>query len=298
MSNKLATFLQLDVHQGSVDFDVLETFIDDQFDRHLITYTGSEQDTIPAYLFVPKGQGPFPGILIHHQHNGERHLGKSEVAGLAGDKWQAFGPRLAAAGFVVLAPDSICFEDRRKNKTGTEPDSVTEDWLQHFNEMSYRLVHGTTLMKKVLDDATVGVSLLCSQGYVDCTRVGLLGHSYGGNTAFFQTAIDARIRYACYSGAVCSYRHKIETQTGLEFALVIPDIMKQFDFSEILQCNPNAQHLVAYAEDDKYSADAQEVIGNAGLPANVFAKRFVGGHALNEERFGFIVDWIKARDGA
>ena len=116
MSNKLADFLKLNIHNGSVDFKTVKVFENDKFNRHLITYSGSESDNIPAYLFTPKGRGPFPGILIHHQHNGERHLGKSEVAGLAGDKWQAFGPKLAEAGFVVLAPDSICFEDRRKNK--------------------------------------------------------------------------------------------------------------------------------------------------------------------------------------
>lgn len=43
-----------------------------------------------------------PAVLINHQHNGERHLGKSEVCGLAGNPLQAFGPELARHGFVVL----------------------------------------------------------------------------------------------------------------------------------------------------------------------------------------------------
>lgn len=68
---------------------------------------------------IPDGLNKNPAILLNHQHNGERHLGKSEVCGLAGNSLQAFGPLLAQKGFVVLASDSICFEGRRKNGQGT-----------------------------------------------------------------------------------------------------------------------------------------------------------------------------------
>ena len=53
--------------------------------------------------------------MINHQHNSERHFGKSEVCGIVGSPYQAFGPVLARHGFVVLVPDVICFEERRKN---------------------------------------------------------------------------------------------------------------------------------------------------------------------------------------
>jgi dienelactone hydrolase len=35
------------------------------------------EDVIPAYLAVPTGDGPFPAVVIFHQHAGQRHLGKS-----------------------------------------------------------------------------------------------------------------------------------------------------------------------------------------------------------------------------
>jgi hypothetical protein len=37
----------------------------------------------------------------------------------------------------VLAPDSICFEDRRAGQVGVQPDP--NDWQQHFDEMTYRV---------------------------------------------------------------------------------------------------------------------------------------------------------------
>lgn len=108
----------------------LETWREGSHERRLVRVL-SEETEIPAFLFVPDGDGPFPAAVVFHQHAGERHLGKSEVAGLAGDPLQAFGPMLAALGFVVLAPDSIAFEDRRQGRSGLEADEDA-DWLEHF----------------------------------------------------------------------------------------------------------------------------------------------------------------------
>ena len=39
-----------------------------------VSYAGIEE-RIPALLLVPDGAGPFPAVLVHHQHNSEWHLG-------------------------------------------------------------------------------------------------------------------------------------------------------------------------------------------------------------------------------
>ncbi|MDQ3022062.1 MAG: hypothetical protein M3R36_16045 [Bacteroidota bacterium] len=102
-----------------------------EYSQILIEYVGYEKDLIPSYLLLPKGDGPFPAVLIHHQHNSEWHLGKSEVCGIKGDPLNAFGSALANTGFIVIAPDSIGFEDRRRNQKGNERNEK-EDWLQYF----------------------------------------------------------------------------------------------------------------------------------------------------------------------
>ncbi len=109
-------------------------------------------------------------------------LGKSEVIGLFGDPWQAFGPSLARRGFVVLAPDSLCFEDRRTRLQGTQAGEGESDWLEHYNAMAHRLVRGDTLMRRVLTDALTAVSLLTEMPELAGRPVGTIGHSYGGNT--------------------------------------------------------------------------------------------------------------------
>ncbi len=149
LCREIAEFLQFQTPQPPLQFTTLERIDLEGYSRFRISYTGEEGDEIPAYLLKPEGEGPFGAVLVHHQHASQRHFGKSEVCGLVGDPLQAFGPALAKQGIVVLAPDSICFEDRRKNCMGTEPDEAA-DIAQHFNEMCYRLLRGDTLMRKVL----------------------------------------------------------------------------------------------------------------------------------------------------
>ncbi len=221
------------------------------------------------------------------------------MAGLAGNPLQAFGPALAEKGFVVLAPDSICFEDRHLNKTGVEPDTDETDWLQHFNQMSYRLVQGETLMRKILEDASVGISLLAHLPFVSAKCVGVLGHSYGGNTALFQAATYERIQFVCASGALCSYQHKMKVGAGLKMALTIPGIYPQFDFDEILRCVAPRKTLIVSADQDKYSQDADLIVAKlkaafetkSGI-SNLSHFRESGGHPVTRKRFDFILDWL------
>jgi dienelactone hydrolase len=270
------------------------------FERRRIVYTAADGDRIPAFLLVPTTEStPRPAVLIHHQHHGERHIGKSEVCGLAGDPLQAFGVALAERGFVVLAPDSICFEDRRTGRTGINPDPT--DWQQHYNEMTYRLVRGDTLMRKVLDDASTGISVLTESGLIDTAKLGLLGHSYGGNTVLFQAALDERIRFGCSSGAACSYRHKLARGIGIEMAEVVPGVARQFDIDDLLRLAAPRPMLIVSATEDPYSEDAAEIVRlahpaylAAAAPDALEHAEYAGGHPVTSERFDRIVDWLAA----
>ncbi len=298
LCQNLAEYLGVDMKTGHVDYTVIKSEKEEGYERYLISYAGSEGDEIRAFFFIPCSSGTFPGLLVHHQHGGERHIGKSEVAGLIGHEWQAFGPELARRGFIVLAPDSICFEDRRVNKKGIEADGYN-DFLQHYNEMCYRLVQGELLMKKVLEDASIAVSLLQQHRYVQSNRIGVLGHSYGGNTVLFQAALDERIQFACSSGAACSYAEKMRRGTGIEMAEVIPGLVKKFDIEDLIKCIAPRKILIMSAEEDKYSQDAHIIVERAreafiknSAADNLQHKRFRGGHALNQARFTYITNWL------
>ena len=287
-------FKMTQARNTSVEYTVLSSTKEDGYTRQYIKYV-SGSETVPAYLLVPDKQGSNPAVLINHQHNREHHLGKSEVCGLAGNPLQAFGPALAKKGFVVLASDAICFEERRE-------DSTVEgfDFWQHFHEASYRIVKGDYLMKQVLTDAMNGISLLAELQYVDKNRIGTLGHSMGGNTVLFLAALDERLSFACASGSACTYEHRMANGVGIEMASVIPGFHGPYDIDDLVSLAAPRKLLLMSAEEDKYSMDASAIVekaskayGEYGAEPNLHHKRYPGGHALTQERFEFIIEWLE-----
>ena len=297
LRQEIREFLRFSISDAPVSYVTQETIKEAGYQRLRISFPSPEGDQIPAFLLLPDGKGPFAAVLVHHQHNSQRHLGKSEVCGLVGDSFQAFGPALAKQGIVVLAPDSICFEDRRSNRTGIEPDDA--DVEQHYNEMCYRLLQGDTLMRKVLSDSTQGISLLRALSLVDRHRIGIVGHSYGGNTVLFHGALDERIRFSCASGAACTYQYKITHQLGIEMAEVIPGFAAHYDIADLVACFAPRQVLLMSATNDMASQDAEKIVAESeetctsmGMTTYLEHKRYEGGHALTQERFEAILHWI------
>ena len=278
---------------------VLDEVRCDGYTRQLVTYeTAPPANPARAFLLIPQGEGgPYPGVVVWHQHNSERHLGKSEVAGLAGDPLHAFGPALARAGFVVLAPDSRHFEDRRSHGGGTEPHD--HDWLDHYNGLTYAIVRGDSLARQVLDDCLRATTALRHHPLVT-DQIGVCGHSYGGNTALLHAALDERIRWCASSGALCSYRHKMARGTGLEMALVIPGVTNHVDMDRILELLAPRPLLVLSASDDPYSADAPELVNAArgSWPDGALVHlHWDGEHALTLERRDALLSWIRGLAG-
>lgn len=85
-------------------------------------------------------------------------------------------------------------------------------------------------MKKVINDAMSGITLLSHLDGVNPKRIGTLGHSYGGNTVLFLSALDQRIAYSCASGSACTFENRIKNNVGIEMASVIPNSMENMIF--------------------------------------------------------------------
>lgn len=295
-SERMIKLIGLEPVSNRIDYEILEISQCNGYRRELIQYLVHGRKNI-AFLLLPDEEGKHPAILINHQHNGERNLGKSEVCGLAGNTLQAFGPALAEKGFVVIAPDSLCFEDRRVNSIGINKSD--DDDLQHFFTMCYGILTGQTLAKTVIEDAMGAISVINGLDCVDYNQIGCLGHSYGGNTTIYLTAFDKRIHYACASGSAATFRNRIKNNVGIEMASVIPNFLRYYDIDDVVCEICPAKFLIVSATDDKYSKDAMDIYRKAekkykkcNAEQQISIKQYVGGHALTSERFDFIVDWI------
>jgi dienelactone hydrolase len=284
--------------------DFREATLREGYVEHRIAYPSRAGDEIPAFLLVPDAAGPHPAVVAHHQHASQWHLGKSEVAGRAGHRLQAFGPALARRGVVVLAPDAICFEDRRRGAAGTVPLPGDGDRQAHVAQMNALLLAGGLLMTNVLADAASAVSLLAASEHVDGGRIGSIGHSFGGNTTLFHAAVDLRVAFACASGSACTYRRRLASGTGIEISQLIPGITQRLDIEDVVALIAPRPVLLVSSTDDPYSEDATEIAAAAAIDYDALGaggrlehRRFDGGHALTAERFDVIVEWVTAIAG-
>lgn len=200
-----------------------------------------------------------------------------------------------AALIGIELSSSKCFETRRKDKT-----IEGVDFWQHFNEMCYRILKGDYLMKKVLHDAINGITLLSNLDCVDNKRIGTLGHSYGGNTVLFLSALDERIAFSCASGCACTFENRMKNNVGIEMASVIPNFHGKYDIYDVVSCIAPRRLLIVSSDSDKYSRDAAYIVEKASSAyakwsalGNLEHKQYRGGHAITEERFYDIIKWIE-----
>jgi dienelactone hydrolase len=306
---RIAEFIGLETVAERPQVRIVDRQSDDGYARSLVQYSLPDGDVIEAFVFEPVCQNSKAGVLALHQHNSQWTIGKSEVAGLAGDPMQAFGPALARHGVTVLAPDAIGFESRLRTAGWgaglapalTRPGGSADGWLQYYNQMAHRLVQGDLLIRKMLGDCMAAISVLQSIN-AEGMRVGAIGHSLGGGLALFLAALDTRVAFTCSSSAVGSFRHKLAHGTGLEMSLIIPGFAKQFDVDDVVRCIAPRRIFVVSSEDDAVSADADEVVRRAkgafeGMNCTECLEhlRGRGGHALDRQRFNAIVNWTVAQ---
>jgi len=119
---------------------------------------GSGEWTLPGTLTVPKGNGPFPGLVLVHGSG-------------ANDRDESLGPNkpfrdlawgLASRGIAVLR------YDKRSKVYG--PKIVADPKLEA----------SLTVKEETIDDALAAAFLLQTTAKIDKARVFILGHSLGG----------------------------------------------------------------------------------------------------------------------
>jgi dienelactone hydrolase len=164
-----------------------------------LVLTTAVGDRVPALYLTPGGPPPWPAVVAVHQHDDSFAVGKSEPAGLAGDPDMAYAIAMARLGVAALVPDLTAFEDRQR----AWPSGADGERLEAF----HLLALGTSLQARHVQDVALCVSWLIAQDDV-AEGIGLIGHSLGGQVAFFAAACDERVRAAvisCGLGTVESF---------------------------------------------------------------------------------------------
>ena len=201
--------------------------------------------TVPAYLLIPDGKGPFPAVNVLHDHGAHLFIGKEKIIRpLAcedsvvvkdAEEWvknyegQYFGDYLAQHGYVVFSSDAPMWGERGQ-KEGPRRDRYD---MIAGNMMMY----GIDLSAYMTFDDIRATDYIASLPEVDSLRIGCTGWSMGGYRAWMLSALSDHIKAGA---AVCwmvttdeqlSFRYS-RTENG-GFANCLPGLSRWLDYPHV-----------------------------------------------------------------
>lgn len=269
--------------------------------REKVTYAVEPGERVPAWVFIPKdGVARHPAILCHHQHAGQFQVGKDGPAGLGATPDQHYALELARRGYVTIAPDALCFNERQ------DPARKLKDGSYERFEALHRITEGKTLQGKYVWDARRALDYLETRAEVDASRMGMIGHSLGGQETLFTTAIDTRIQAAVSSCGFGSLRTLQRDRILHNFALFVPELARHGDYAAVLALVAPRPFLVAARSEDpifpmegieETVAGARPAYAAAGVADRLGTFYEPGPHqfspALREAAYAWLDRWLK-----
>jgi len=201
--------------------------------------------TVPAYVLIPDGKGPFPAINVLHDHGAHLFIGKEKVIRplacedstvikdaedwLKGYEGQYLGDYLAKNGYVVFSADAPMWGERGQME-GPRRDRYD---MIAGNMMMY----GIDLSAWMTYDDIAGTAFLASMPEVDASRIGCTGWSMGAYRAWMLSALSDDIKA---SASVCwmvttdeqmSFKYS-RTENG-GFANCFPGLRRWMDYPHV-----------------------------------------------------------------
>lgn len=202
--------------------------------------------TVPAYLLIPDGKGPFPAINALHDHGAHLFIGKEKmIRPLAcedstvikdADEWAAqlyegqfVGDYLAKHGYVVFSADAPMWGERGQQE-GPRRDRYD---MIAGNMMMY----GINLSAYMTYDDISGTEFLASLPEVDASRIGCMGCSMGAYRAWMLSALSDRIKAGA---AICwmtttadQLNFKYDRTENGGFANCFPGLRRWLDYPHV-----------------------------------------------------------------
>jgi len=260
-----------------------------------ISYAVEPGERVKALLLIPKKcRQETPGIVAIHQHAGEYDLGKSEPAGLAGDKMYAYGLELCLRGFVVLCPDNLCFEDRCNKKL---PNRAYEK----FSFTKY-LLQGSTLQAKYISDLLCGVKVLKEAKHVKKDSIGVIGHSLGGQESLWLMWYDKSIKCGVSSCGFSEIQSIVNEKINHNFSMYIPGFLKNGDMVDVVTSIAPRPFLIISGRRDRIfpiqgvkeiELKAKRAYRQLGVSDNFKALYFDGEHSFPKEMRQKAYGWLE-----
>ncbi|MEX2755770.1 MAG: alpha/beta hydrolase family protein [Candidatus Sigynarchaeota archaeon] len=253
-------------------------------------------DTMSFFVLVPDTPiaKPAPVMIVHHQHAGKFDKGKEEPAGLMYDPEQALAVDLVKKGYITVAHDALCFSERQEK--------------DEFYTAMKLLLNGRTLGLKYIWDVSRLIDYLETRKDINPTRIGIIGHSLGGQEAIFCAACDPRIKVAVSSCGVA----KIDGTNSIlsenithNKALYLPGLLAglvKMDMKEIVAMIHPRPLLMSHGASDRiFPIEGvaeidnwiQEMYDHHGNTERLVTLRHAGGHMIPRQTKEIIYKFLE-----
>ena len=209
-----------------------------------------------AYYLVPDGEGPFPTVILLHDHGGHYVIGKEKMVRpfacpdsirQDADWWLAqcygdtyVGDYLAQQGYAVFVTDALYWGDRGRRE-GRREDT-------HMRMAGNLMELGYCWSGIITYDDIYTADFVATLPEVDASRIACMGHSMGGYRSWMLAAMSDKVKAAvcvCWmvtTDVQCSWKYGNEFGG---FANTLPGIKRYLDYPHIaaMAC-PKAMYFI------------------------------------------------------
>ncbi len=216
------------------------------YTAYKIEFNISAWERIPAYLLCPKGEGPFPAVLMLHDHGAKFSIGKEKMVRpfhvdeevmKEADTWSVqcydgsyAGDFYASQGYVVLAIDALFWGERGRKE------GVDYNGQQALNANLQQL--GMSLCGVITADDIQSAEFLKSLDYVDEERIHCLGFSMGAHRAWMLSACTDAVKAAVAICWITNTDQQMSSENhrntgGSVYTMSLPFIRNYMDFPHV-----------------------------------------------------------------
>ena len=157
------------------EVEVLKSTRRENFVQHRIRFAWAPNETTTAYLLIPDGDEPRPAVVTVYY--------EPETAIGLGQPQRDFALQLARRGFVTLS-------------IGTTEATEAKTYAIYYPSIDNAEVAPLSMLGYAAANAWY---VLAARPEVDATRIGIVGHSFGGKWAMFASCLFDKFACAAWS---------------------------------------------------------------------------------------------------
>lgn len=166
-----------------------------------LVYEGFRDHHVTANLYVPEGEGPFPGVLLFCGHEREAKATPS---------YQRTAILFAQHGFVVLVIDPISQAERFQLTEASGEPLTRGGTTEHTLLGASSNLVGTSVVNYEYWDNKRGLDYLRTRPEVDTSRIGAVGNSGGATMTMYFAALNDAIDVAAPASYISTRRRSLE----------------------------------------------------------------------------------------